>query len=78
MEIGDRVRLRRPFKPTPSSTLYTYGIIAGLVVEDSMAASSGGIKEVVVYLYDPNQNEVYRDELGTQVMYSFYPNELQG
>jgi hypothetical protein len=76
MNIGDHVRLRRPFQPLPGGLFYDHGVITGLVADESKSPQQSAIAEVVVYLYDPTDGAIYTDEQGEQVLYSFYPKEV--
>ena len=59
MKVGDCVCLKQPFSPSPaSSQRYCYGIIAG-VVSDNLRT------EVLIYLYDPDNDTIYPDEFGS-------------
>jgi hypothetical protein len=89
MKIGDIVRLSKPFRPIADSTQeYSFGVIAGLVFEDSLADSQVNLgisnladepsclKEIVLYLHDPENKTSYIDEQGVRVLYVFYPDEV--
>jgi hypothetical protein len=78
MEIGDLVRLKQPFSPTPTVPEYCFGIIAGIVWSNPTRADLSEVTEIVLYLYEPDRDLIYTDELGIRVLYSFYPHELEG
>ncbi|MGJ3244463.1 MAG: hypothetical protein ACFE0I_00070 [Elainellaceae cyanobacterium] len=86
MELGELVRLKRSFQPTPDDREYEFGVVVGIVksnlenlqtsnIESDKVESD--ISEIVVHLYDPDTSTTYTDEVGTEVMYSFYPVEIE-
>jgi hypothetical protein len=57
----------------------------GLVADDAPGQASDATpvsvskplyKEIVVYLYDPDTDTIYTDELGVQALYSFQTSEI--
>jgi hypothetical protein len=78
MQVGDLVRLKQPFRPSPDSLQeYSFGIVVGLGVDRSQGNNTPEVIEVILYLYDPDTSTPYIDEFGVQAMYSFYPEELE-
>ncbi|MFQ3617318.1 MAG: hypothetical protein SNJ57_11835 [Cyanobacteriota bacterium] len=77
MDIGDLVRLKQPFQPDPNrDRTYSYGIIAGIVWSED-ASSLSPPTEIVLYLYDPDAQQIYTDSAGLQAIYAFRPDELE-
>lgn len=77
MDIGDIVRLKQPFQPEPDSDrTYNYGIIAGIVWSEDASLPSPPV-EIVLYLYDPDAQQVYTDAANLEALYAFRPNELE-
>lgn len=75
MEVGDWVRLKRPFYPLPGhSQAYEYGIVEGLV---SNTEEDSGTEEILLKLVDPKSRSVYTDKTGARALYSFYPEEVE-
>ena len=71
MTVGDCVCLKQPFSPSSaSSQAYRYGIVAGVVSDDLKT-------EVLIYLYDPDNDTIYTDEFDAQAIYQFRPEELK-
>lgn len=86
MELGELVRLKRSFQPTPDEKEYQFGVVVGIVKrnpeppEYSTIESDNieaDVNEIVVHLYDPDTSTTYTDEVGTEVMYSFYSDEIE-
>ncbi|HHP7243459.1 MAG TPA: hypothetical protein ACFE0H_02105 [Elainellaceae cyanobacterium] len=86
MQIGELVRLKYSFQPEPDETEYQFGVVVGIVKSNPEALQApniesdrveSDIKEIVVHLYDPDTSTTYTDEVGTEVMYSFYPDEIE-
>lgn len=78
MEVGDLVRLKRSFKPMSDGLReYHFGVVAGLVFNKTLAEKHSQLAEIVLYLYEPETSSPYLDEFGVQVLYSFYPNEIE-
>jgi hypothetical protein len=78
MEVGDLVRLKQSFKPVPDGLReYRFGVVAGLVFNKTLAGKHQQLAEVVLHLYEPETSSPYLDEFGVQVLYSFYPNEVE-
>lgn len=76
MDIGDLVRLKQPFQPEPNSDrVYSYGIIAGIVWSEDASPPSPPV-EIVLYLYDPDAQQIYTDSAGLEALYAFRPDEL--
>ncbi len=74
MNIGEIVRLKRPFKPTPDSPDYQFGLVVGIAQRESDVSNP---TEVVIHLYEPTSSTTYADEVGMQVMYSFSMDEIE-
>ena len=78
MREGDLVRLKRPIRPALSNArFYLYGIVIKIMATDPEAITQAADTEVLVQLYDPQANEVYVDEWGTQAIYYFRKDELE-
>ncbi|MGJ3250041.1 MAG: hypothetical protein ACFE0J_02755 [Elainellaceae cyanobacterium] len=86
MELGELVRLKRSFQPTPDEKEYKFGVVVGIVRSNpetfqappiEIDKDEASINEIVVHLYDPDTSTTYTDEVGTEVMYSFYPDEIE-
>ncbi|MBE9102202.1 hypothetical protein [Vacuolonema iberomarrocanum] len=78
MREGDLVRLKQPIRPALSNAkFYLYGIVIKIMATDPEAIAQAADTEVLVQLYDPQANEVYVDELGTQAIYCFRKDELE-
>ena len=77
MKLGEIVRLKYPFKPASGvSQEYSFGVVVGLVLDDSPEKKQPELTEIVLHLYDPDTSSIYVDEAGTPAIYSFYPNEI--
>ena len=77
MKIGDMVRLKHPFKPTPDGLqAYRFGIVAGLICDDSKNSKNPELVEIILNLYDADRHMTYVDEAGAPAIYSFFPNEI--
>lgn len=78
MKVGDVIRLKKPFAPVPKAPkFYWYAVVVGLVKGNDAQAVPPQVMEVVVNLYDPNEAQVYTDELGTQALYCFMLDEVE-
>ena len=77
MKIGDIVRLKHPFKPIPDGFQeYRFGIVAGLICNDSKNNDNSELVEIILNLYDADRHTTYVDEAGAPAIYSFFPNEI--
>lgn len=77
MKIGDIVRLRHSFKPSSEDLQkYRFGIVAGLIFDDSQDRENPELVEIILNLYDPDTSKIYVDQAGIAAIYSFYPNEI--
>ncbi|MGK7890408.1 MAG: hypothetical protein AB4042_13815 [Leptolyngbyaceae cyanobacterium] len=73
MREGDRVYFNQPFQPDPTvATTYRCGIVAAIVKDETTAM----ITDVLVQLYDLDQDAVYVDEFGAEVLHRFLGDEL--
>ncbi|WP_421656421.1 hypothetical protein [Leptothermofonsia sp. ETS-13] len=81
MEIGDIVRLRKPFRArSKDSKEYTFGIVAALIWgegEEPKQTTSSTPIEILVYLYDPETATTYTDEAGMQAVFIFRSDEIE-
>ncbi|MEB3229380.1 MAG: hypothetical protein VKJ64_00110 [Leptolyngbyaceae bacterium] len=74
MREGDCVYLKQPFQPHPTTSItFQQGIVAAIVIDESTDV----VTDVLVQLYDPDQNTVYTDEQGGKVLYCFSWDELE-
>ena len=77
MKIGDIVHLRTSFKPSRDcSQAYSFGVVAGLIFNDSPNRNYSELSEIVLNLYDPKTATSYVDKAGITPIYSFHPNEI--
>ncbi|MEM0982102.1 MAG: hypothetical protein AAGH78_17760 [Cyanobacteria bacterium P01_H01_bin.58] len=71
MNVGDLVRLKRPFRPSRlSPEAYKFAVVVGVIPEDSESI-------VLVHLFDPKTVNIYTDESGARAIYSFQFNEVE-
>ncbi|MEO0406060.1 MAG: hypothetical protein AAF289_01790 [Cyanobacteria bacterium P01_A01_bin.135] len=71
MQVDDIVGLRQPFRPTATSLgCFSFGKVVGIIP---------GITgtDVLVHLCNADGSQLYTDELGDQVIYSFRLDETQ-
>lgn len=80
MQVGDWVRLKRPFYPLPGhSQAYEYGIVVGLIPDERVQDARGNIipAEILLKLVDRESRNIYTDKTGARALYSFYPEEIE-
>ncbi len=84
MRRGDIVRLKYPHQIQPDSTeVYTHGIIAARIKAEIQTTSnhqSGAkpvVKELIVYLYNPESAKLCIDEEGVPILFDFYLSEVE-
>ncbi|NJP10736.1 MAG: hypothetical protein HC866_15700 [Leptolyngbyaceae cyanobacterium RU_5_1] len=77
MKEGDLVRLKQPFRPEADRLEeYNFGIVAGLIQAESEAdelCATG----VILYLYNSQTSEIYRDASGIKALFYFKQNEVE-
>ena len=90
MNQGDLVRLKQPFSPdSRSSQVYQFGVVVEIISLDLSPGDATTGKssqsseqwdwqktEVLLYLYAPDAQDIYRDSQGEPALYSFYGNEV--
>lgn len=90
---GDIVRLLQPFRAERYSFReYAFGIVAGLVTNDSTTSKipqppwkskpvaqthQSEFEQLVVYLYEPDSSTTYVDQFGVSPLFSFDPHEVE-
>jgi hypothetical protein len=90
---GDIVRLLQPFRAERYSFReYTFGIVAGVVTNDSTSSKipraigefiqsaqtyQPEFEQLVVYLYEPDSSTTYMDQFGVSALFSFDSNEVE-
>ena len=84
MRRGDIVKLRQPHQIlTVSIEVYTHGIIAARIKAESQAKANPqsnakpAVKELIVYLYNPESAKLSIDEEGVPVLFDFHLNEVE-
>lgn len=95
IKLGDIVRLLQPFRVKAeqySFRNYTFGIVAGVVRNDSISSNipqslwepiqaaqthQPGFEQLVVHLYEPDSSTTYVDQFGIKALFSFDSNEVE-
>lgn len=82
IQAGDVVHFTQLFNPeSDPAHAYRFGIVAGTIPPaplfvDPPEETVTVLDQVIVYLYDPGRQSIYRDELGGTALYSFSVNEI--
>ncbi len=90
---GDIVRLLQPFRAERYSfRAYTFGLVAGIVTNDSTRSKitktfgesistaqtyQPEFEQLVVYLYEPDSSTTYMDHFGDRALFSFDSDEVE-
>lgn len=90
---GDIIRLLQPFRAERYSfRAYTFGIVAGVVTDDSTSSKTPEairvslpaaqthqpkFEQLVVYLYEPDSSTTYMDHFGDRALFSFDSDEVE-
>ena len=70
MKKGDYVGINEPFTPNSDTCkFYSFGIVVDCV-------STPSTTEVLIYLYDPDDDSIYIDEFKQRPVFSFQLTEL--
>lgn len=78
MEVGEIVQFLQPFKPQIySAKEYIFGLVVAML-ESTPRTQEGYIPspEVIVRLYDPQDDSVYVDEHQTPAYFYFHAEEI--
>lgn len=77
IRVGDRVRLKQPFRPNLSSPEECHlGVVVGLI-QASPKADTTEVTGIVLYLYNPQTFMKYQDESGKKILFYFKHDEVE-
>jgi hypothetical protein len=80
MRRGDIIHLKKKHPLDTQSEEYTHGIIAARIKEapnNHSEACQPLVKDLIVYLYNPETSKICLDEFGIPVLFSFDVNEVE-
>lgn len=80
MRRGDVIQLKKKHPLDSQSEEYTHGIIAARIKDTqdlSLQTKQPPVKDLIVYLYNPETSKICLDEFGIPVLFSFDVDEVE-